>query len=283
MNNKLLLSTLDSLVESKLGFSLMTSDSQLDMQNISTILKESNGLTENLNVNSINKITVGSAQTGELALGCNGNELTVYVPDAMQEQIRFTVEFVFSEFDKINDAISRLAKEFNIDRIGVIDNAERELKNARYHYTKLSAETINSCKVDVGNSLEQLKLTMRNAINTINNVPTDRKARLFKTKVNDVLEMEQTARMSCFNIIKGCKIYAEISMMLDEKHAALSRIEDIIDFFGSFSRHELERVEGWNKSKDEFWLEGFYDQKISLKETYGDLKMSSDQYTILVR
>lgn len=286
MDYELLLPALDSLVKNQIGMHLIDSNGQLNLLGVLDVLKEGpNGPTEDFDINSveINEITVEPTAGDELAFEYNENQLIAYVPEILQEQIRFSVQFVFSEFDKINDGINRLSREFSIDRIGVIDNAEEELKNARKNYTARSADTIHMCRVNVGESIKQLQRSMRNAVDEINRVPKDRKMRLFKVKVNDVLQMEQTARMACLNIMKGCMIYAEISMILDEKQAALDRIADVIAFFEEFSREELMRVEGWNKQKDEFWSNDYYDQKNLLKEKCGDLKMSPEKYTITVR
>lgn len=273
MNTDKIMPTLDSIVFNKIGKHIIDEEGKLKENNVAELIFSEN---ENADVDEKDLKTINiknNSQAEDLYFEYDYNVLSVYVPEELQEQIRFAVEYVMSEFDKINDAISDLQREFNVDRIGIVDSAEIELENARNHYSKNSTNTVNMCRVNLNSTVQQLKRSMGLAIEDINKIPTDRKKRLFKIKVNNYLEKEQRARMDCYYIIKGSLLYAEIALLLNEKSAALSFIDNTIQFLNSFDNEQLERVEGWNKKKDQFWIKTFTeyvqnltDKKIELEQ-----------------
>lgn len=175
----------------------------------------------------------------------------------------FAIDYIISEFDKINDDINSLSLQFHINRIGVIEEAENTLNNIHREsgLTDISKESLIGSRKDLGQTIDQLKRSIQNTINYVNNIPTDSIQRVFKVKVKSVLYKTKEGRMSMNEYIKATGIYVGICMELKQPAWGVSYLENAIDFLQSFEENELIRIEGWNEEEDGFWIDKIKEYK----------------------
>ncbi|MBQ3602192.1 MAG: hypothetical protein II992_13510 [Lachnospiraceae bacterium] len=205
--------------------------------------------------NSISHILVGAEKKdGDITFEYDEETLYMYVPKELKEKIQFAVEYVFSEFDKINSGISDLALQFHIDRVANIANAEQVLQCMGYELTDIKKQTLIASRNDLGIALNQLSGNIKATIEYINGIPKDFKKRLFTVKVTTVLEKEKQAHMALMEYMKGIAIFCEMSLRLGDKDSAVSMLSRGKNFLDSFDIRQYERVEGWNQAKDMFWI-----------------------------
>lgn len=131
------LKVLDNLVYKQTKVRLLDSDGKVNLFNLATLLgtkvsgdSASDLLCQSVKLNVKNEISKenGSGKDENIDFSMEGDQLIVSMPETLREQVSFAVKYIVSEFDKIDDDINRLSMQFQIDRIGVIRNAENTLK-----------------------------------------------------------------------------------------------------------------------------------------------------------
>lgn len=217
--------------------------------------------------------TEGDGNAREIQFAFDEEMLQMYVPKELREKIEFAVEYIISGFDKLQIAVSDIAMEFQVDREGVIVNAEKELKNVGSDFSADSRVVLLGCIGDVGNTVEQLKKSIIALANRIEAIPRDRKKRLFRTPIDKILADVRMGRVSVYDYIYGTVIYAEMNMKIGRKNAAINRMSEAISFLDEMIHdHKFERIEQWNDKKDRFWDENIKEEIVKLKESLEDIK-----------
>lgn len=107
-----------------IGFKLFNEDGTL---NISELKKEGRKFTS---CKSTSDVEILGVNAEIVKFDWDGQKLEVYVPEEIQDKIRFYVDFFFSQFDQINDNINALARDFNINRVTKIRTAQQDIVNS---------------------------------------------------------------------------------------------------------------------------------------------------------
>lgn len=205
-------------------------------------------------------VVFSESESGEeITFEWNGEVINVKVPRRVQQKIRFAVEYVFSEFDKINDNINSLARDLNNQIISTVEASKNTLENIR----KKDVDEIDEIdRQMLVNTLQPLKTTIYNLkkklediIKEINDIPQKRWVRVLKTNIKKELNQEKIAHLDMGMYIEGVGVYVEMTQMLGKNEWALDVLEDAKKFLNGFSKEELLRIEGWNEQKDGFWDE----------------------------
>ena len=246
-------------INSKIGIPLFDKNGELCCAEIKNRLF----LRENIEDEIEDSLVIKDAEDEDISLIYDENELIMYVPQELKEKILFSVEYVFSEFDKVNDGINDLNRQFNINRIAAIRNAEDILKIQGSNYS--NKMSLCMCRNSLGDVLFQLQMHITDIIDEIYKIPTD-KRRIFKIKVKNVLAKEKEAQISLMEYIKGVGIYAEISMKLGDNESAVRRVDDALEFIAKIEDNKRTRIEGWNQKKDMFWIRKLIEYEIMLKD-----------------
>lgn len=246
-------------INSKIGIPLFDKNGELCCAEIKNRLF----LREDTEDEIEDSLIIRDAEDEDISFDYDENELIMYVPQELKDKILFSIEYVLSEFDKINDGINDLNRQFNINRIAAIRNAEDILKIQGSNYS--NKMSLCMCRNSLGDVLFQLQMNITDVIDYIYNIPTD-KRRIFKIKVKNVLAKEKEAQISLMEYIKGVGIYAEISMKLGDNESAVRRVDDALEFIGKIEDNKRARIEGWNQKKDMFWIRKLIEYEIMLKD-----------------
>lgn len=205
----------------------------------------------------------------------------VSVPPELQEKIRLATEYVLSGFDKIQIALSHLPKELQANRKGVVVNAQKELYNCKSGLSEESKQVLIGCINDVGNAVEQIKESMIAMCDKVEAVPKDRKKRLFRTHIDDILGAVEIGRASLYDYVYASGVYTEINLKIGRKDAAINRMQEAVEFLSGMRDEErFKRVEQWNKEKDLFWETGVDEQIDLLKDELGKIRNDSGMVII---
>lgn len=211
----------------------------------------------------------------------NGDELELLVPKELRERIAFSRDYIFSRFDKIEESISDISKEFDTDRFSEITNAVKELKNYQNECSEDSKQILMGCLKDVGRVLDGLKGKIKILVDEINNIPKERKRRLLKTPIKKRLRDVQLGRKEVEMLVLGTQIYAEMNLKINRKDAAKNRLKDTKKFFMDICDNGgFERVEQWNKDKDHYWESGIKKEIIKLESCINELERDNDKIII---
>ncbi len=236
----------------KMGITLFDENGRLCVEEIKSVLLQTEKVEDEIEDNLI----IRDSNDDSIYFEYDEGTLSMYVPNVLKEKIVFSVEYIFSEFDKINEGISDLVKQFNINRIATIKNAEDVLKIQGANFSENAKMSLYTCRNSLGEVLYQLQMDIMSIIDYVYNIPTG-KMRLFKIKVANVLQKEKVAHISVMEYIKGVGIYAEISMKLGDIDAAERRVNDALVFLRGIDENKRKRIEGWNQEKDMFWIQQF--------------------------
>ncbi|MBS6711500.1 MAG: hypothetical protein KH296_05355 [Ruminococcus sp.] len=230
-------------------------------------------------------VVFSESESGEeITFEWNGEVINVKVPRRVQQKIRFAVEYVFSEFDKINDNINSLARDLNNQIISTVEASKNTLENIR----KKDVDEIDEIdRQMLVNTLQPLKTTIYNLkkklediIKEINDIPQKRWVRVLKTNIKKELNQEKIAHLDMGMYIEGVGVYVEMTQMLGKNEWALDVLEDAKKFLNRFSKEELSRIEGWNEQKDGFWDEKVMQIFQSLNHKYEIYKKYSGKVII---
>lgn len=250
--NKQVKIILNEVVNSKMGITLFNEKGQLCYREIKNMLSMKGDFEDEIE----DGLIIKDAKDENIYFEYNEGELSMYVPKELKEQIIFSIEYLLSEFDKVNDGINDLAKQFNINRIATIKNAEDVLLTQGRSFSSNAEMSLYVCRNNLGEVLHQLQMDIMGIIDYIYNIPTGGR-RIFKIKVSNVLEKEKRAHISLMEYIKGIGIYAEISMKLGDIEGAEKRVNDALEFLNGIEESKRMRIEGWNQKKDMFWIQEF--------------------------
>ena len=154
------------------------------------------------------------------------------------------------------DVIVDVLDEPEGDRKGAIVNAEKEIYNCGDKFSQDSRQILIGCINDVGNSIEQIKGSIVGLCDEIAKIPQSRKRRIFKTPIETTLKKVEYGKMSVLDYVYGTAVYAELNLKIGRKQAAVSRMQESIDFLSKMRTEKFARVEQWNRGKDGFWEDG---------------------------
>lgn len=287
MENSVAFKMLDDWIFNKYNIHLTNEEGSLDVGSIIKVLP--NGVRSRLsNIESVKDLVIDTDSKVDskdnMDIYFDENELVMCVPKEIREKVMFSVEYILGSFDKLENAIADISKEFQVDREGSIINAQKEMANFESSFNGDSKQIIIGCINSVGNAIEQIKKSILSVVDEVNDMPKNRMKRLFKP-IEKTLKEVLLGRVSVGDYIYGTAVYAELNMKIGRKEAAISRMQDAIDFLENLIESgRLERVEQWNKMKDMFWKDGVreyievmqeklnsienYDGKIRLLEEY---------------
>ena len=246
---------LNNGVYEQTGIKMFDKEGRLDFESIKKIWNktvETKSFPEN-----ISKIKVLESKTSQIELEYNGNDLTAYVPKQVKEKIQFYVEYIMSEFDKVNAAVAATSYNFVVNRKGVVNAAANTLERVD-EWNEINYKDLIRARQDLAPAIEQLKGAVIHNISNICKIPKERRKRLlYRVDVETALSWEKEARISLVDYVHALGIYTEISLKLGNNKAAVFYINDGIDFLNTIQLEQLLRMEGWNENKDHFW-----DQKV---------------------
>ena len=256
------LQTVDEWAYDKYGSHILTEEGKVNVDSVMELVNGKGGENTEI-VSSDQEVIVdvldepdGEYLGEEFWINFDNNELILYVPKELREKIQFEIQYVLSGFDKIQTAIADLSREFQIDRKGAIVNAEKEIYNCGDKFSQDSRQILIGCINDVGNSIEQIKGSIVGLCDEIARIPQNRKRRIFKTPIETTLKKVEYGKMSVLDYVYGTAVYAELNLKLGRKQAAVSRMQESIDFLSKMRTEKFARVEQWNRGKDGFWEDG---------------------------
>lgn len=266
-NMDMIVEMVDNWLYYKYGCHFMTDDGKLNIDTLLALSEKtqrediSNKLENNFLI-----VTSDASKNDEINFEWDEKNLFMYVPRDLQERIQFSIEYILCGFDKVQDAVADITKEFQINRKGLIIQAEKELINFENDFTDVSMQVIINNVNRVGEAIEQTKESIICVCNKVNDIPKDRKKRLFKTPDKEILKDVMRARVAIYDYVYASAIYAELNLKIGRRNAAILRMKDSIQFLKEMrDSDKFLRVEQWNEKKDLFWEEGI-DEHIELLE-----------------
>lgn len=154
MDYSAVLEILDGIIYDQTKVKLLKSDGKVDWLKLAPLI--GNKIPASL-CKSVRLDTKGGDEE-EVSFNVEADQLIISMPKTLRDKVAFAVEYIISEFDKINSDINRLSLQFQIDRLGVVKNAEDVLKSvcAEGGLSNVSIQTLIQCRQDLGNSLRQL-------------------------------------------------------------------------------------------------------------------------------
>ena len=236
-----------------MGFNLFDEDNSI---NVATIKENCFPNREEIEINENSDVCIEKTEGKDVEFEWDYNVLKVYVPEEIQKKIEFSVEYVFSLFDKINNNINSISKQLNDMGITEVENAERLLKifEGKSEYDENQKTLILMRMYGVENSMGNFEKRIKETIDEINKIPTNRLFRVQRTNIKQILGQEKIAHIDLLMYVKGAGIYAEFAKKMGQQGMAEQILERSYNFMKSINNESLQRVEGWNQKKDEFWL-----------------------------
>ncbi|MCC8163975.1 MAG: hypothetical protein LIO86_12625 [Lachnospiraceae bacterium] len=260
LNSQEAMKTVNSLIKEKYGYEILNDDGKVNLKEIKKTLP----LLKRLPIigthipQIVEDVQIEEKESGEGTepeFAFDKDTLIMYVPKDLKEEIAFSIEYILSEFDKIQSAVVDLNYQFWSDRAAKITAAENYLKSGEREATSVRMLSLINYRTDLNAATEELKSQISKRVNDICNIPKDPKVRLFKIKTDTALAWEDEARKSVELYIRGLAINTEICLRLGEKKMAAACLNGAESFFESFAIEQFDRMEGWNHNKDLFWEE----------------------------
>ena len=268
--------------DGKLNISFISSMMNLNDRKKLEILEKKGSLSNNIIIDTREKnnqdiISIIFGDSDDI----NSETLIMIVPEKLRKEIIFQLEYILSGFDKIQNAISSIKEEFKDKRMGIIINLEKELYNCNSEFTEYDKSIILNCIGDVGNILEETKQSIISMCDRVDNIPRDRKKRLFRTPINSILADVRLGRNLINIYIYGSIKYAVANMKFERRNAAINRLNEAIKFLQNMmEENRFQRVEQWNEKKDKFWENGIQEQVQVLQNALSEIMSYSGKILI---
>ena len=224
---------INGVIKPYIGFDLFTKDGRLNMAEISNRegINIQCGLDTDVQIEEKKNAT-------EVEFIWDTEIVKVYVPEHVQKKVRFYVNYIFSEFDKINDNINALAEDINEQTVAKVTNACKILERGG------DSNDLSSVLIELGEALEYLQSKITRVVNDINSISQNRLTRMLKTNIPKMLNQERLARIDMCIYIEGVRAYIEIAEKLGKDEMADGRMDDACKLWDSFSEEKLRRIDG---------------------------------------
>lgn len=257
-----------------IGFKLFNEDGTL---NVSELRREGRKFAS---CKSTSDVQIMQANTDIVKIDWEGQKLEVYVPKAVQNKIRFYVDFCFSQFDQINDNINSLARDFNITRVAKIRTAQQDIVNSEGVLTQEKKMKLTVSLNGLQDALNELELKIEDTVKMFNSIPKDRIRRTLTVNVKQMLAQEKIAHLSIYEYMVGVGTYVRISGKLGDRQSALACVKRAVDFLQNMLGKGIQHLEGWNEKKDRFWRQKPEEFLELLNEQYSQLLNSQENILI---
>lgn len=235
-----------------IGFKLFNEDGTL---NISELKKEGRKFTS---CKSTSDVEILGVNAEIVKFDWDGQKLEVYVPEEIQDKIRFYVDFFFSQFDQINDNINALARDFNINRVAKIRTAQQDIVNSEGILTQEKKIKLTVSLNGLQDALNELELKIEDTVKMFNSIPKDRIRRTLTVNVKQMLAQEKIIHLDMYEYMAGVGAYVRISGKLGDRQSALACVKRAVDFLQNMLGKGIQHLEGWNEKKIDF---GYRNQK----------------------
>lgn len=192
-----------------IGFKLFNEDGTL---NISELKKEGRKFTS---CKSTSDVEILGVNAEIVKFDWDGQKLEVYVPEEIQDKIRFYVDFFFSQFDQINDNINALARDFNINRVTKIRTAQQDIVNSEGILTQEKKIKLTVSLNGLQDALNELELKIEDTVKMFNSIPKDRIRRTLTVNVKQMLAQEKIIHLDMYEYMAGVGAYVRISGKLE--------------------------------------------------------------------
>ena len=257
-----------------IGFKLFNEDGTL---NISELKKEGRKFTS---CKSTLDVEILGVNAEIVKFDWDGQKLEVYVPEEIQDKIRFYVDFFFSQFDQINDNINALARDFNINRVAKIRTAQQDIVNSEGILTQEKKIKLTVSLNGLQDALNELELKIEDTVKMFNSIPKDRIRRTLTVNVKQMLAQEKIIHLDMYEYMAGVGAYVRISGKLGDRQSALACVKRAVDFLQNMLGKGIQHLEGWNEKKDRFWIQKPEEFLELLNEQYAQFLNSRENILI---
>ncbi len=208
----------------------------------------------------------------------NQDELVLLVPDELKKQIALSIEYFVSRLDKIEEAFSDIERSLDNDRFAKIRSAKFEVENID---AMKDLSHMYDVRTNLDEAIQSLWSGIKDLVMDVNNIPKERRKRVFKTKIKKILKDVQNGRVKVKMLVIGLEVYAEISLRLDEKQVAERKLNEYIENLKNiYGNGEFERVEQWNEKMDKYWEDGIKNEIIKLESYITEIEQQNKKIAI---
>lgn len=267
---------INEIIKEQSGVELFNEEGNIQFEKLKAIFKNNDfPISEN-----INRIIVEKKETQDVEVSYDGeDELKVYVPEIIQKKIRFSINYLFSQFDKINYNISEIRVQLTQNEISTIR------RNRELILEESTLEPSDYILQQIEISSDRLKENTCRIIKETNKIERNRVKRLLskRSAITTALENNKIAINSLHYYLEGMVLLSELYLRIGKKIQCLSRIEEAIAFLNEFTESEYRRMEGWNSHKNGFWIEKPKEYISFLTEKCEEIQKNDDKLIINIK